>query len=212
MGRNDQGRNDQGRTGLGAKRLVTYIDGSCIGNGGPSTKGGYGVFLCDSHPWNGSFTITPEDGPTNNKAELRTAIEAIKIGHNNNVKYLQINSDSKYVVLGVTQWSQQWVKNGWRNSSGEAVTNKQEREELLELVNKGKMVIQWNQVPAHSGISGNEEADKLAVKGATQKLVAVGQENGTAVKNIPDAEPKIINVSNTTEKSHKIDNGKVEVK
>ena len=70
----------------------------------------------------------------------------------------------------MTQWSQQWVKNGWRNSSGEAVRNKQEWEELLELVNKDKMVIQWNQVPAYSGIPGNEEADKLAVKGETQKL------------------------------------------
>ena len=195
-----------------SKMVTVYIDGSCIGNGGPSAKGGYGVFFGDSHPWNGSFTIPPEDGPTNNKAELMAAIEAIKIGHNNNVKYLQINSDSKYVVLGVTQWSQQWVKNGWRNSSGEAVRNKQEWEELLELVNKDKMVIEWNQVPAHSGIPGNEEADKLAVKGATQKLVTVGQEKGTAVKNIPDVEPKIIIVSNITENSHKIDNGKVEVK
>ena len=69
------------------KWSLLYIDGSCIGNGGPSAKVGYCVFFGDSYPCNGSFTIPSEDGPTNNKAELRAAIEAIKIGHNYNVKY-----------------------------------------------------------------------------------------------------------------------------
>ena len=82
-----------------SKMVAVCIDGSCIGNGGPSAKGGYDIFFGDSHPWNESFTIPPEDGSTNNKAELRVAIEAIKIGHNDNVGHLQINSDRKYVVL-----------------------------------------------------------------------------------------------------------------
>ena len=86
--------------------------------------------------------------------------------------------------------------------TGEAVRNKQEWEELLELVKKNKLIIQWNQVQAHSGIPGNEEAGKLAVKGETQKLVTVNQKNGTADKNIPvDVEPKNIIISNITELS-----------
>ena len=88
----------------------------------------------------GSFTIPAEDGPTNNKAELRAAIKAIQIGHENNVENLEIHSDSKYVILGVTQWSNQWVKNGWKNFNGEAVKNK-EWEELLMLANNDKMTI-----------------------------------------------------------------------
>ena len=62
----------------------------------------------------------------------------------------------------------------------------------MELVKKDKVTIQWNHVSAHSGIPGNEEANKLAVNGATQKLATVNQKNGTADKNIPiDVEPKI---------------------
>ena len=113
-------------------KVTVFIDGNCNGNGGHSAKGGYGVYFGDNHPWNGSFTIPAEDGPTNNKAELRAAMKAIQIGHENNVESLEINSDSKYVILGVTQWSNQWIKNGWKNANGEAVKNKQEWEELLE--------------------------------------------------------------------------------
>ena len=35
------------------------------------------------------------------------------------------------------------------------------------LANNNKMTIKWNHVLGHRGIPGNEEADELAVKGAT---------------------------------------------
>ena len=114
-------------------------------------------------------------------------MKAIKIGHENNVESLEINSDSKYVILGVTQWSNQWIKNGWKNANGEAVKNKQEWEELLELTSNNKMVIKWNHVPAHSGIPGNEEADKLALKGATQSINVVEEKR----INLPIWNPKL---------------------
>ena len=101
---------------------VVYTDGSCLGNGAQSAEAGYGVFWeGDNHLWNGSFKIPVEEGPTNNKAELRAAIKAIQIGHENHIEKLEINSDSKNVILGVTQWSNQWLRNGWKSSSGEAV-------------------------------------------------------------------------------------------
>ena len=106
------------------KTATVYIDGSCIGKGAQTAKGGYGVFFGDNHHWSGSFTIPAEDRPTNNKTELRAAIKGIQIGHENNVESLEIHSDSQYVILGVTQWSNQWVENGWKNSNGEAVKNK----------------------------------------------------------------------------------------
>ena len=189
-------------------KVTVFIDGSCIGNGGQSAKGGYGVYFGDNHPWNGSFTIPAEGGPTNNKAELRAAMKAIQIGHENNVESLEINSDSKYVVLGVTQWSNQWIKKGWKNANGEAVKNKQEWEELLELTSNNKMAIKWNHVPAHSGIPGNEEADKLAVKGATQSINVVEEKstnhacNSSKKNNSSNMEPKIIIVPKNTDKSN----------
>ena len=72
------------------------------------TKGGFGVYWGADHPWNGSYTIPPEDGPTNNKAELRAAIKAIEVAQENCIGKLTINSDSKYVISGVTQWSDTW--------------------------------------------------------------------------------------------------------
>ena len=103
---------------------------------------------------------------------------------------LVINSDSRYVVLGITQWSDQWIKHGWKTSSGEPVKNKEEWVKLLQLVEESNISITWNHVPGHKGISGNEEADKLAVRGANsvidQKCV---EATGTEHTPAPNPQP-----------------------
>ena len=147
---------------------TVYIDGSCVGNGANNAKAGIGLFWGDNHPWNISKSLNQEDGEilTNNKAELRAAIRAVEIAREHKLSDLVINSDSKYVVLGITEWINQWQKNNWKTSSGEKVKNKDEWMRLNSLVQESNVNITWVHVPGHSGIAGNEEADSLAVKGA----------------------------------------------
>ena len=60
-----------------------------------------------------------------------------------------------------------WKKNGWKTVKNEPVKNREELEALDRAINMSPPLnIKYNHVPGHSGIQGNEEADKLAVMGA----------------------------------------------
>lgn len=170
------------------KSLIThtvYIDGSCKGNGTDSAKAGIGLFWGDSHAWNCSYTLSADEAHTSNKAELRAAIKALEIAHDNRIERLIIISDSKYVVSGATQWVYQWSKNGWKTSNNEDVKNKEEWLKLKELLDKNNLLVTWKHVPSHKGIAGNEEADKLAVKGATSDCLTSAMNPAAKASNIP---------------------------
>ena len=186
------------------KEVTTvYIDGSCVRNGASSAKAGYGLYWGVDHPWNGSYTMSTEEGATNNKAELRAAIKAIEIARDNGLKELIVKSDSKYVILGITQWSDNWQNNGWKTSSGDSVKNKEEWKQLLQLVHGSNIAITWNHVPGHKGISGNEEADKLAVLGANNKGSNQKSTEETRMENSPVTQPKVIVIGKVTENQRK---------
>ena len=63
-----------------------------------------------------------------------------------------------------------WKKNGWKTAKGHEVINKTDLLVLnnaLEYYHKGsnrKVIFEY--VPAHTGVEGNEAADRLAVQGA----------------------------------------------
>ena len=93
--------------------------------------------------------------------ELKAAIEGLKI-----LKEpceVNLTTDSKYVMDGITSWIENWKKNNWKNSSKKDVKNKDLWMELDELVSKHN--IKWNWVKGHSGHKKNEIADALANKG-----------------------------------------------
>ena len=145
---------------------TVYIDGSCIRNGTSTAQAGYDIFWGDQHPWNCSHPLPPDSTATNNKAELTAAIKALQVARNNNLKRLIVCSDSNYVIQGVTERIYKWGDNGWKTANGEDVKNKDIWMELTALTLDSEMEITWKHVAAHSGIPGNEEADKLALKAA----------------------------------------------
>lgn len=74
----------------------------------------------------------------------------------------------KYTKLGIESWVSNWKRNNWKTSKGQPVLNKDlwialhTTEQALK--REGiRTKIFW--VKGHSGIPGNEAADRLAVAG-----------------------------------------------
>ncbi len=133
--------------------IEIYTDGSCIGNPGP---GGWAcVFVFRDKRSNLSGF---EKDTTNNRMELRAAIEAVK-----NIPEsitATIYTDSTYVKNGITFWISLWKKNHWRTSSGKAVKNQDLWEELSNVIENKD--ITWNWVRSHSNCTNNNNADFIA--------------------------------------------------
>ena len=76
----------------------------------------------------------------------------------------QIITYSKYVKSGITEWIQNWKKNGWKTSNKKEVSNKELWTELDHL--NSEFEISWNWVKAHSTDKLNNEVDLLAKNAA----------------------------------------------
>ena len=99
---------------------------------------------------------------TNNQMELLAPIKALKkIPKGSNV---QIFTDSKYVKSGITEWINNWKKNGWKTASKQPVKNKDLWTELDQMTNEFQ--IKWSWVKAHSTDDLNNEVDLIAREAA----------------------------------------------
>ncbi len=133
--------------------IEIYTDGACSGNPGP---GGYGAVLL--YKEYRKEICGAEKETTNNRMELRAAIEALKlIKKTSDVK---IYTDSKYVMDGITKWIYSWKKNGWKASDKKPVKNVDLWQNLDEEVSKHRTT--WIWVRGHNGNYFNEVADRLA--------------------------------------------------
>jgi ribonuclease HI len=139
------------------KKIIIYTDGACKGNPG---KGGWGVVIIDNNIKKELSGVC--NNTTNNIMEMTAAIEALS--YFKTCKNILIFTDSKYVLLGVTEWIYNWKKNNWLNKKKEQIKNKTLWLELDKLNNFHS--IDWKWVKAHNGDPGNERADYLASKAA----------------------------------------------
>ena len=138
------------------KQVIIYTDGACRGNPGPGGWGALIKFVEVKKEIFGGLRDT-----TNNQMELTAAIEGLTI-----LKEpcsVELFTDSKYVMDGITRWIQNWKKNNWRTASKKDVKNKELWQKLDELISYHQ--VQWHWVKGHSGDIGNETADILANKG-----------------------------------------------
>lgn len=142
--------------------VVVYTDGACENNGKRNAKAGIGVWFGDSHPLNCSEPVRGK--ATNNTAEIQAAVHAIQIAKRAGVKKLLLHTDSEFLINCITKWVRKWQMNGWKVASGNAVKNK---EDLILLIDSLEGInVKWEHVRGHSGVHGNEMADRLARSGA----------------------------------------------
>ena len=133
-------------------RIKIYTDGACTNNQSNENKGGYGAILFKQGEQpltlNGGFRNT-----TNNRMELKAAIEALKRIHSSSP--VTVYSDSQYVVKGITEWIPNWIAKGKIEKNGDVWM------ELYKIVMTFRD-IQYMHVKGHNGNIYNEEADRLA--------------------------------------------------
>ncbi len=162
--------------------IIIFSDGSARGNPGP---GGWGAVVCADEKvieLGGREAHT-----TNNRMELTAAIEALSLIKKGGADII-LNTDSAYVVNGITKWVYGWQKNNWKTSEKEPVVNKDLWEELIKVAGinssqiksqfDGARKIKWNQIGGHVGVPGNERCDEIATSFADN--LAVKLFNGKA--------------------------------
>jgi ribonuclease HI len=130
-----------------------FTDGACRGNPG---IGGWGVLIIRGSSQTELFGA--ESATTNNRMELRAAIEGLQAVEPSHP--VAVYTDSQYVRNGITDWMTKWKRNGWRTASRKAVKNK-DLWEALDNVRQARSV-SWHWVRGHSGHLQNERADALA--------------------------------------------------
>ncbi len=145
--------------------ITIFTDGSSRGNPGP---GGWGAIIRgdkDVRELGGR-----EDHTTNNRMELMAAIEALRaakaLGAGSGIV---LQSDSKYVIQGITKWVFGWQKNGWVTAGKKEVGNR-DLWEALHAASAG-LSIEWKYVEGHAGHPGNERCDEIATSFADKAAI-----------------------------------------
>jgi ribonuclease HI len=135
------------------KAVEAFTDGACRGNPGP---GGWGVVLRS-----GTHVKELSGGElatTNNRMELRAAIEALAALKER--CRVALYTDSVYVRSGITQWLPAWRARGWRTADRKPVKNQDLWQALAAQAERHD--VSWHWVKGHSGHPENERADALA--------------------------------------------------
>lgn len=171
--------------------FIVFTDGASRGNPGP---GGWGAILVENKNLKIKDKDTiqikelggREEHTTNNRMELRAAIEALaKIPERAEVK---IYTDSSYLINGITKWVKAWKKIGWVTRAKEEVLNRDLWEKLDLLTEKRE--ISWEYVGGHVGIKGNERCDQIATAFADGRKIDLfaGLFHDYAIKNVLDVQ------------------------
>ena len=130
------------------KKITIFSDGSSLGNPGP---GGYGTIV--RYKEHEKIVSGGEAHTTNNRMELRGAIEGLKV-----LKEpceVDIISDSSYVTKGINEWLSGWIKKNFKK-----VKNPDLWQEYIEVSEFHKVTGIW--VKGHAGHEENERCDKIA--------------------------------------------------
>jgi ribonuclease HI len=151
------------------KVVAAFTDGACRGNPGP---GGWGVVLKAGDRV--KELSGGEPATTNNRMELKAAIEALAALKER--CQVELYTDSTYVRSGIMEWVPAWRARGWRTAARKPVKNQDLWMTLADLA--AAHDVTWHWVKGHAGHPENERADALANIGLDAMLAGRARSAG----------------------------------
>jgi ribonuclease HI len=160
--------------------LRLYTDGSCAA---PGAVGGWAWILVREHAIASGSGATPGSS-SHQAAELTAAIEGLTYLVACGVREVELLSDSRYVVggmsstgcAGCTGWVHAAAKREWRTARRKPLRNRELWERLLEL--DSRLAVDWRHVRGHrpkkdtsDDARYNREVDVLAVEARRRFVV-----------------------------------------
>lgn len=135
--------------------VTVYTDGAYSKNQG---AGGWASFMTYGH--HDLMLCDYVQDTTNNRMEIQAVLSSL--AQLNCKCRVDIYSDSQYVVNGINLWLNNWVKRGWKSSTGNPVLNQDLWEMMFHY--KKQHIIKAYWVRGHNGDPGNELCDGLALQ------------------------------------------------
>ena len=143
--------------------VIIHTDGACKGNPGPGGWGAIIQFGDRTKEMSGGEPLT-----TNNRMELTAAIMALEAL--TRPCRIDLHTDSKYVMDGITGWIHGWKARGWKTADRKPVKNDDLWKRLD--VARTRHEVKWHWVKGHAGHALNERADQLANRGIEEMRAA----------------------------------------
>jgi len=173
------------------KHVTIHSDGGCEGNPGPGGWAAVLEFGRARKEISGGELAT-----TNNRMELRAAIEALACLKEPCA--VDFYTDSEYVREGITSWIAGWKARRWRTAERKPVKNADLWRRLDELASGHR--VNWHWLRGHAGHPGNERCDQLAAQEIRKILtrhkpedlaaaLAAFREQQSAIPNQPELLP-----------------------
>jgi ribonuclease HI len=141
--------------------VTAYTDGSFSHDEHGNRRAGAGVWYAQSDPRNIAVRLNNEPEPTNQSAEI-DAILAFINSHNGSTP-LDCHSDSKTTIQSLTKYLKSNERRGYIG-----VANADALRVTAAILQERGARTRFHKIKAHSGIPGNEGADKLAADGASK--------------------------------------------
>ena len=135
-----------------------WTDGCCLEYGTEDASTGAATYFGPNSNKNRAYRV-PGEKQTNNVGEVVAIIKAVDSV--SPFTPLDIITDSRYVMDGVTIHLQEWEEKGWIG-----VDNSKEFKALVAKLRARGAPTRFKWIKGHSGDPGNEAADRLADEGA----------------------------------------------
>ena len=134
-----------------------FTDGSAIGNPGP---GGWGAVLKHGNRYWEISGACPRT--TVSEMELVAAAQALRSIPGQ--AWVELHSDSEYLIYGMRVFVFHWQRHGWRNRRGTELRHRELWSELIGL--NARLRARWTWIKGHNGHRDQTRADALAYQAA----------------------------------------------